>query len=270
MLTIPKPVRRQALHPFSTLPSAPGTKLVEGDYCFAALHELPYPQPIEPRPGLVPVEVDAAITEARDLVRDHGRKQLVWLTGPDHPWLADALAQRGLRNEDSPGFESVENAMALVDAPARAGRGSVEVAEVTTFDAYTEGVAVDLEAFNVPARARARFENELEQRWAEYVVPGNPYRRWNALLAGRVVGTAGGVRGAAGINLFGGCVLAEARGHGAYRALVRARWDAAVASGTPALTVQAGRMSRPILERLGFAFIEAMPTYVDDVGAASS
>jgi GNAT superfamily N-acetyltransferase len=270
MLTIPDPVRNQALHAFSTLPSAPGVSLVQGNYCFAALHQLPYPQPVEPRPGLVPVEVDAAITEARDLVRDHGRKQLVWLTGPDHPWLAAALAQRGLRNEDSSGFESVENAMALVDAPAQAAAGAVEVAEVTTFDAYRAGLAVDLEAFNVPAQARVRFERELEERWAEYIVPGNPYRRWNALLAGRVVGTAGGVRGAAGINLFGGCVLAEARGHGAYRALVRARWDAAVAHGTPALTVQAGRMSRPILERLGFTFIDAMATYVDDVGAGAS
>ena len=37
-----------------------------------------------------------------------------------------------------------------------------------------------------------------------------------------------------------------------YRALVRARWDDAVAAGQPALVVHAGAMSRPILERLGF------------------
>jgi hypothetical protein len=42
------------------------------------------------------------------------------------------------------------------------------------------------------------------------------------------------------------------RGRGAYRALVRARWDAAVDRGTPALTVGAESMSRPILARLGF------------------
>jgi GNAT superfamily N-acetyltransferase len=106
-------------------------------------------------------------------------------------------------------------------------------------------------------------------RWAEYIVPGNPYRRWNALRAGRVVGTAGGVIGDAGINLFGGGVLADARGHGVYRALVRARWEAAVTQGTPALTVQAGRMSRPVLEQLGFVFIDVMATYVDDLGVAA-
>ena len=43
-----------------------------------------------------------------------------------------------------------------------------------------------------------------------------------------------------------------ARGQGAYRALVRARWDEAVQVGQPALVVHAGAMSRPILERLGF------------------
>jgi GNAT superfamily N-acetyltransferase len=269
MGTIPASVRRQALHAFSTLPSMPGTRLVEGEYCFAALHPLPFPQPIEPRPGLTEADVDAAIAEARKLVRDHGREQLIWMTGPDHPWLADALAQRGLRNEDSPGFESVENAMALLEEPAGVGGDGVEVILVTSFDAYTAGMAVELAAFEVPADGRARLEDELEERWAEYVVPGNPYRRWNALLDGRVVGTAGGVHGDAGINLFGGGVLAQARGHGVYRALVGARWEAAVTHGTPALTVQAGRMSRPILERIGFAFIDVMPTYVDDaVGAA--
>ena len=47
----------------------------------------------------------------------------------------------------------------------------------------------------------------------------------------------------------------DARGRGAYRALVRARWDAAVERGTPALTVMAGSMSAPILDRLGFATV---------------
>ncbi|HEY1777126.1 MAG TPA: GNAT family N-acetyltransferase [Solirubrobacteraceae bacterium] len=248
----------------------PGTTLVEGEYCFAALHPLPFPQPIEPRPALTEADVDAAIAEARTLVRDHGREQLVWLTGPDHPWLADALARRGLRNEDSPGFESVENAMALLHPPAGTGGDEVEVTLITSFEAYTAGMAVELTAFDIPADERERFEHELEERWTEYVAPHNPYRRWNALLDGRVVGTAGGVLGDAGINLFGGGVLAEARGHGVYRALVGARWAAAVTHGTPALTVQAGRMSRPILDRLGFAFIGVMPTYVDDASAAAS
>ena len=55
-----------------------------------------------------------------------------------------------------------------------------------------------------------------------------------------------------GVSLFGGSTLPEARGRGAYRALVAARWEDAVARGTPALVTQASPMSRPILGRLGF------------------
>ena len=55
-----------------------------------------------------------------------------------------------------------------------------------------------------------------------------------------------------GLLLYGGATLPSARGRGAYRALLRARWDEAAARGVPALLTQAGSMSRPILERLGF------------------
>ena len=54
------------------------------------------------------------------------------------------------------------------------------------------------------------------------------------------------------VGLYGGAVLPEGRGRGAYRALVRARWEHAVERGTPLLVVQAGAMSAPVLTRLGF------------------
>ena len=47
-------------------------------------------------------------------------------------------------------------------------------------------------------------------------------------------------------------MVPSARGRGAYRALIAERWRGAVAAGRPALLTQAGAMSRPILERLGF------------------
>jgi GNAT superfamily N-acetyltransferase len=55
-----------------------------------------------------------------------------------------------------------------------------------------------------------------------------------------------------GLLLGGSAVLPAARGRGAYRALVAARWAEAVTLGKPALVVQAGAMSRPILESCGF------------------
>jgi GNAT superfamily N-acetyltransferase len=80
-----------------------------------------------------------------------------------------------------------------------------------------------------------------------------------------VIATSYAAFGDAGVNLFGGSVLPEARGRGVYRALVQARWEAAVARGTPALTVQASRMSRPICERLGFVFVAPVRVFVDQL-----
>ena len=49
-------------------------------------------------------------------------------------------------------------------------------------------------------------------------------------------------------------------------ALLRERWEVAVERGTPALTVQAGRMSRPICERAGFEFVAPVRVFVDKLG----
>ena len=55
----------------------------------------------------------------------------------------------------------------------------------------------------------------------------------------------------------------DARGRGAYRALVAARWETAVELGTPALAIQAGAMSRPVLERCGFQALCSVLTLQD-------
>ena len=56
-----------------------------------------------------------------------------------------------------------------------------------------------------------------------------------------------------GVFLIAGATAPWARGRGLYRALVRARWDYAVARGTPALVTEAMvDTSYPILQRLGF------------------
>jgi hypothetical protein len=47
---------------------------------------------------------------------------------------------------------------------------------------------------------------------------------------------------------------------------VRARWDLAVERGTPALVTQAGKMSRPILERLGFRTVCEGRVLLDESG----
>jgi predicted acetyltransferase len=69
-----------------------------------------------------------------------------------------------------------------------------------------------------------------------------------------------------GLLLYGGATLPDARGRGAYRALLHARWQNAVENGTPALITQGGSMSRPILERLGFERVGEIHMLLDEFG----
>ena len=71
-------------------------------------------------------------------------------------------------------------------------------------------------------------------------------------------------RGRAACSSRAASPLPEARGRGAYRALVRARWDEAVRRGTPSLVVHAEEASRRVLERIGFEYVGNV------VGAASA
>ncbi len=80
---------------------------------------------------------------------------------------------------------------------------------------------------------------------------------YGAWLDGELAGHARAMFSPRGVYLTGGSTAPSARGRGVYRALVRARWDDAVARGTPALAVSAGAMSSPILQRRGFEKVVA-------------
>jgi hypothetical protein len=82
-------------------------------------------------------------------------------------------------------------------------------------------------------------------------------------LEGEIVCTGTATPTEHGLLLYGGATLPRSRGRGAYRALIRARWDDAVALGTPALLTQGGSMSRPILERLGLERVGEVHMLVD-------
>ena len=101
----------------------------------------------------------------------------------------------------------------------------------------------------------------LESRWRD-----SPILRHAVWLDGQIVCTGTAAPTPHGLLLYGGATLPSARRRGAYRALVRARWDYAVSRGTPVLITQGGSMSRPILERLGFAHVCHVHMLVDDFG----
>src|SRR4029077_17878812 len=68
-------------------------------------------------------------------------------------------------------------------------------------------------------------------------------------LGGEIVCTGTASPTEHGLLLYGGATAERARGRGAYRALIRARWDEAIALGTPALIPPGGAHVRPGLAR---------------------
>jgi GNAT superfamily N-acetyltransferase len=87
---------------------------------------------------------------------------------------------------------------------------------------------------------------------------------WVAYVDGEPVAYAGAIAGPRGLFLTGGVTVPEARGRGAYRKLVRTRWDEAVRLGTPALVVHAEEPSRRVLERIGFRRVAAIVELVSE------
>jgi GNAT superfamily N-acetyltransferase len=258
-----------ALHPFRELPSSPGFEKVEQDGLLFVFHPYPTAQLVEPV-GLEASDVPSAVAAARSTARERGKRLLAWWIAPEAAGLGPALEREGLVNEDTPGFEAVETAMALVQPPAGGTAKGIAVTRVESYEDFAAVASVGMAAFEFPEAMRAEILADLPQRWSEFRQPGNPDRQYLARIGDEVVGCGGATFGDAGINLFGGAVLPHARGRGVYRALTTTRWEEAVQRGSPALTVQAGTMSMPILAKLGFSRVGEARVYVDDLGGAST
>src|SRR5439155_13713816 len=169
--------------------------------------------------------------------------------------LVEHLYERGLVDDDDPDVIG----MLLTDSPPPAPDG-IEARPVRDFEEFSAANRVAALAFGMPeeeltkARDRERYDEAAELGyWKTFV----------ALLDGEIVGSGTSTYVDGAVTLNGGAVLPDARGRGAYRALVAARWDDAVERGTPALVTQAGRMSAPILERLGFREVARIKILVD-------
>ena len=184
-------------------------------------------------------EVDAVREEIHALLRGRGRTACTWEVGTHatpHD-LVDLLLARGLV-DDEPTPLAV--GMVLTQAPAQAPV-DVEVRRAETDEERLASARIAAIAFGGPEPTEPPPPSD-DPNNVEYLAyaDGEPIARGSAAFGER------------GVSLFGGSTLPEARGRGAYRALVAARWDDAVKRGTPMLVTQASPMSRPILGRLGF------------------
>jgi len=186
-------------------------------------------------------ELPRAIADVDAFMRETGADRASWwLTERSTPG-EEAFLAAGLQRLE---VDYLFAAMILTSEPPAAE--GIEVRQVETLDEYAESRRLALTAFADP-RQRKPSDEDLAAEWAHHADP--TFAAW---LDGRMASTGRAIYTRAGACLKGGSTAEWARGRGAYRAVVRARWDEAVRRGTPALTVGAGPMSRPILERLGF------------------
>jgi len=224
------------------------------------LRNMPSPHPLfgaALRPRLS--DVDAAIAHARAWFAERGREAYMWfVSDAARPVdLGDRLLAAGAVPDPE---DPVYLGMVLEREPEPAD--GVEVRKVDTFEDHCGAVELTWRSFGFTEEQKVELRPRLRERY-DHHRNHDTNERFIAVVDGRIVG-AGSVAYLPGCAyLLGGNVAEEARGRGVYRALVRARWDEAVARGTPALVVQAGHISSPILERLGFETVCTVHAFLD-------
>ena len=210
---------------------------------------------------LDPDEVPETIHEVRAAVAAHGHTTAEWRVGGSSTPadLVDRLVAHGFVPADRPGHEPHLTSMLLEAEPP--GVDGIEVRRVANVDEFVVADEISATAFEEQDDGE---EKDWQDRFAAEQAGHTP-RTYLAFLDGRPIGSARALfdDSCPAVMLISGGVLPEARGRGAYRALVRARWDDAVDAGLPALVVHAGAMSRPILERLGFDVVAEQEVLLD-------
>jgi predicted GNAT family acetyltransferase len=205
-------------------------------------------------------EVHRAVGQVRTIARDAGQTHAVWWVGelatPDD--VVDWLTAEGLvPDEDEPLLASL-----VLREPPRGVAPNLEVTRVGTLDDFLVVQEIDLITMGVAPEQRISMAERSRAQW-DTVHDEGIVQTYLGRVDGRAVAFARSAYGTDGVALLGGGTLEPERGNGYYTALVHARWQDAVERGTPLLCTQAGKMSQPILERLGFEWLGAIRLLVD-------
>ena len=198
-------------------------------------------------------DLDDRVSAVREWFSRAGREDFTWIVGT-RSTPAD-LVERLLAVGASAAEEDPEMAaMVLTEEPASID--SIEIRVSETFADSLAGIDLLVEIQQIPAD-KVPSEEELRQIWE--AIRKTDWCTFLAYVDGILVGRASCASTTAGpLELLNAAVLPAYRGRGIYRALLRARWDEAVRRKTPILVTQAGALSRPILERVGFETVGAI------------
>jgi hypothetical protein len=250
-------LREIAEYPNSFGPLGPNDERIETDRYTLCMGPGPRWNTVQ-RQRLRRDEIDEALEEVRSLLRERGRDYTQWEVGSSATPadLVERLLERGLVRDKDP----YAVALVLTEAPPPPPP-ELRARAVETFEEYQAANAVQWEAFEMPEEEVDESRRRLPELWRTTV--SVMHAVW---LDGEIVAAGTAAPTSHGLLLYGGATLLRARGRGAYRALLRARWDDAVSRGTPALITQGGSMSRPILERAGFERVGEVHMLRDEFG----
>jgi hypothetical protein len=197
---------------------------------------------------LEPEEVEDTVAEVRAELDRRGRMERTWEVGcsatPED--LTERLIDLGMEPDREPYAVGM-----VLDHPPDPGPPDVETRAVASLEDYLASVRIAMDAFGMSDSDAEEVQDRAEQDWAA-LAHSSDVRQFIALIDGEPVATGRATYTDVGVLLNGGSTIERARGRGAYRALVAARWEDALAKGKKCLVTQAGAMSRPILVRLGF------------------
>lgn len=215
----------------------------------------------------LPATPDSAVAAVRAWFRERHRDAFTWKLGthttPSH---LEAILRAHGAHEDA---AEPEHTALVLDREPPAVDG-IEVRVVESYEDYVQSAEIMFVGFggSLSADELTEMRAAIPERYADY--REHPaIRRYLAFSQGEPVAMATALQTSAhAVALGGGATLPAARGRGAYRALVHARWVDAVRWGSSALVTQASGMSRPILERLGFRAVGPVLELIDttDVG----
>ena len=210
------------------------------------------------RVRLAPEEVPHAVEEIRCLLRARGRGGAEWELGESctPADLIDRLGALGIVPDEA---EPVAIGMVLESGDELPAPPGVLARPIESVDELVLARRIQDEAFGDNLGEEAGYA-QAEADFAREGVDGSMFL---AFVDGEPVAAGYASYTPLGLLLFGGATLPAARGKGAYRALVAARAREAAARGTPVLVTHAGKMSRPILERLGFRPVARIDRLLD-------
>jgi len=201
-------------------------------------------------------DVEATVSWAREECARRKVSRCEWWVG----WsatpggLAERLVDVGFVPDDE---EATLTGMSTGNEPPPAPH--VEVRRIETIEQQLAALEVDWHVWSLPEADRVSRRAYEHERFD----PNGTVHHFAAYEHDRPVGFGRAIDMDAGVALMGGAVLPAARRGGVYRGLVHARWQHAVARGTPLLVVQAGHMSEPVLTGLGFRSHGVLQLFVD-------